>query len=118
MIVNFSHGDMYGLHRIAIALTAGEWPDHVDHIDGDRSNNRIGNLRPCSKGQNQCNRGRQRNNTSGFKGVHRHYDGRWRAMITINKITHRLGVFDTPELAHQAYREAAKRLHGDFANAG
>jgi hypothetical protein len=92
----------------------------VDHINGDGLDNRRSNLRPCTRSQNMANRGRQRNNTSGYKGVSR--SGRkWCARIYApnpnggrsRALT--LGRFDSPEEAHAAYCEAAKRLHGEFA---
>lgn len=117
MVVNFN-GSLFGVHRVAVAMSTGEWPPLVDHADGNRSCNRLENLRVCSKSQNLCNRGKQANNTSGFKGVYQHSPGRWRAAITHGLRTYRLGLFDTPEMAHIAYREAALKLHGSFANAG
>lgn len=115
--VNFASGDLYAAHRLIWAMTTGEWPDFIDHINGDRADNRLENIRPCSRSQNQCNRGVQKNNSSGFKGVHRHTDGRWRARIKAGGKHIHLGLFDTPSLAHQAYLSATLRYHGKFAYA-
>lgn len=118
VVLNFN-GSLYAGHRIAFAMHFGAWPrGHIDHVDGNRGNNAIANLRECSRSQNQQNRAVQANNTSGYKGVHRHYDGRWRAVIQVNKSIIHIGVFDTPEQAHVAYTAYAKRCHGAFANVG
>lgn len=116
ILVNF-RGDMHPAHRLILAMETGERPDHVDHIDGNRSNNRLENLRSCTKGENLCNRGKQSNNTSGFKGVSRK-GSRWIAKIGKNGVEYPLGSFATPELAHAAYKSGAAKHHGAFANAG
>lgn len=102
------------MHRVVMNA-----PPHkcVDHINGNTLDNRKRNLRIASRSQNQHNRGRNKNNTSGFKGVSR-YRGRWRARITVNWKEIRLGIFDTPEEAFDAYVAAAKEYHGEFANDG
>lgn len=88
----------------------------VDHIDGNGLNNKRSNLRLATEQQNKCNRPLQRNNTSGFKGVHLEArTGRWGARIKHRGSVRRLGVFDDPEDAARAYDEAARRLHGKFA---
>jgi hypothetical protein len=113
-------GLTYLVHRIAWALTHGEWPAakvQIDHKSGRRAQNHPNNLRASTHAQNNWNRPKYRNNRSGFKGVS--FDkltGRWRAIIRCNKIVHRLGRFATPEAAALAYNEAAHRLHGEFAN--
>ncbi|MDT4872900.1 AP2 domain protein [compost metagenome] len=92
----------------------------VDHRDGNKLDNRRGNLRQATQGQNAKNTRLARNNTSGFKGVSRTAEGRWRARITVDRKEIRLGVFGTPEEAAAAYDKAAKQMHGEFAspNAG
>ena len=87
----------------------------VDHIDGDLLNNRRANLRVCTPQENSMNRRQPRHNTSGHVGVRRLRSGRFGAYITVQKRRHPLGVFPTMELAAQAYRDAAERLHGQFA---
>lgn len=91
--------------------------EEVDHIDGDCLNNRRENLRLATHSQNQKNRRRNENNLSGYKGVQAHGKG-WKARITSNGRNIYLGVFYTPEEAHDAYCEAAKELHGEFYNPG
>ena len=81
--------------------------------------NRKENLRLATQNQNQHNRKKSSNNTSGFKGVSRNakcHKHPWRASIMINKKQINLGVFSTAEEASEAYRKAANELHGEFAN--
>ena len=108
---------VYFAHRLAWLWVNGEWPSGpIDHINCDGTDNRITNLRVATDAQNSCNRKRRSDNTSGFKGVSRNKrDRNWTAHITHDKITYNLGYFDTPEAAHAAYCEAARRLHGEFA---
>lgn len=104
-------------HRLAWLYVHGEWPPYeVDHINGDTSDNRIENLRQASHAENSKNLKLSRANTSGLKGVHLHrQSGRWRARIKSDGRSHSLGLFNSKEDAHQAYREAAQSLHGQFA---
>jgi hypothetical protein len=109
--------ELFLLHRVIWAMKTGTWPaTEIDHIDLDRTNNRWSNLRLATRPQNSANGSLRSTNKSGLKGAC--WDRRrncWRATITINwKHTH-LGRFDTPEEAHAAYCEAARKYHGDFA---
>lgn len=92
----------------------------VDHINRNPLDNRRSNLRLANKSQNMCNRGAQKNNTSGFKGVIWHSDCKkpWLAKICINRKHHSLGMYATAEEAHEAYLSAAAMLHGEFAFEG
>lgn len=108
------------LHR-EVARRAGMAIDgkEVDHRDGDGLNCRRDNLRPATKLQNSYNRGPNRNNKSGFKGVSWwRRDSRWQAIIRANGRQKHLGFYDTVEEAAEAYRKAAERLHGEFMNTG
>src|ERR1051326_8239763 len=88
----------------------------IDHRDGDRTNNRWDNLRRATSSQNNANRCRPRNNTSGYKGVFFCRKSRkWRACVCKNGKTKHLGGFLTPQEAHNAYVVAARKLHGEFA---
>lgn len=88
----------------------------VDHIDGDRLNNRRANLRLATKSENMRNRGPQADNKSGFKGVCWIVrDQRWMAQIKHNRKQIYLGYFETAEEAHAAYAAACIKYHGDFA---
>jgi hypothetical protein len=88
----------------------------ADHIDGDTLNNQRYNLRPAIRSQSQINRGRQNNNTSGFKGVRWHQNG-WEANIKVNGKKLYLGRFDTRELTHEAYKAKALELHKEVCEA-
>ena len=107
-------GRGYLEHRLIWRWMTGSWPAaQIDHINGDRSDNRWANLREATNAQNLANRGANKNNTSGFKGVSR-FRQRWQASITKDgRQIH--SVYDTPEAAHAAYVAAANELHGEFA---
>lgn len=106
---------LYRANRLAWIYVYGKEPvGQIDHIDGDRLNNRIANLRDVDGFTNQRNRKRgNKNSTSKLLGVSFHAGtGKWRAQITERKTIH-LGLFDTEEQAHAAYLEAKRRLHGE-----
>ncbi|MGJ4857061.1 HNH endonuclease signature motif containing protein [Labrys sp. La1] len=110
-------GKAYRAHRLAWLYMHGEWPaEEVDHINGDKFDNRIANLRACSKSQNQANCGTGRNNTSGFKGVSWHKGrGMWVARIQVEGRPRSLGYHADKKVAAAAYDRAAKELFGAFA---
>jgi hypothetical protein len=100
------------MHRFIL----GEPDGFVDHRDGDRLNNQRDNFRLATKAQNGFNRGKNRNNTSGRKGVvWRERLGKWLAQIQIDGKNRYLGVFKNIDDASAAYASAAKELHGEFA---
>ncbi len=86
----------------------------IDHINNIRDDNRIENLRLGDKNTNQYNRFKNKNNTSGFKGVFRH-GKKWEMSIMSNRKRIRIGGFDSPENAAKVYNEKAIDLHGEFA---
>lgn len=101
------------MHRLIMNATAEQL---IDHINGDKLDNRLANLRFCTKAENGYNRGRNKNNRSGYKGVSRN-GKKWMAQITSEGVVRHLGSFETPELAHQAYAQAANSYHKEFAHA-
>jgi len=106
------------MHRSIMGLEYGDKND-VDHVSGERLDNRRTNLRVCSRAENLRNKRRTSNNKSGYKGVYWHRGmKKWHTRIMCNFVLHDLGFFETPELAHSAYCEAADRLHGEFAHHG
>lgn len=117
----YRHGYVMSLpvktHRVAWAIYHGEWPaSSIDHINCDKTDNRITNLRLATDPQNGWNVGLNSKNTSGYKGVTFYsLTGKWRSRITVSGQVKYLGYYDTPEEAHAAYCEAAKKYHGEFA---
>jgi hypothetical protein len=105
-------------HRVILALTTGGWPEHVDHINGDRADNRLSNLRAINHAENQRNLKRPVNNTSGVIGVyHDNRRGGWYAKIKVDQKQIHLGNYDTKEAAIVARGEAELR-YGFHKNHG
>lgn len=103
----------YLVHRLVWLMHTGAWPEgEIDHINGDRQDNRIANLRCCTSSENKQNIKKRKNNKSGYTGVSLFgKSGRWRADLTVNKKATYLGSFETPEEAYSAYLEAKSKLH-------
>ena len=109
----------YLAHRLAFVLMGESVPKYVDHANGLKDDNRWCNLRPANFGENQHNRFRQKNNTSGYKGVT--WDkrlGKWKSQIMVNRSNIHLGLFDCPKEAHKAYCGAAETYFGEYKNYG
>lgn len=106
-------GKLYRCHRLAWLYVFGEWPTkYIDHIDGDRGNDRIGNLRDVPQARNMENkRGAAKNNRSGLLGVVPTRGSRFCAQLCIGGRSTHLGTFDTAEEAHRAYVEAKRQHH-------
>ena len=111
-VIIYADNRPYKAHRLAWLHVHGAWPDNqIDHIDGCRSNNAFANLRDVTKAVNLQNQKRApRSSTHGFFGVTRNKK-RWQAKIRANGKLHHIGLFETPEQAHQAYVDAKRRLH-------
>jgi hypothetical protein len=111
--VHYKRASIY-LHREVLGVTGT--PATVDHINMDRLDCRRCNLRVATASQNGANRGPQRNNTSGFKGV-RWFKPRkkWRAQIKTHGKQETLGYFTAAEDAARAYDRAALDAFGEFA---
>lgn len=110
-------GVKYYSHRLAWLWVYGAWPlDQIDHINAVKYDNRLSNLRAASSSENGRNRGAQKNNSSGLKGVYQRKKlGKWQASIKLyGKLKH-LGTFTSAESASAAYAAAAHKYHGDFA---
>jgi hypothetical protein len=99
-------------HVICWAIYFGEYPNSsIDHINGNRSDNRIVNMRLATAKQNAQNRhGAQSNNLIGLIGVSKH-QGKWRPRVAVDGKTHHFGLFDTAEEAHLAYLSKKRGLH-------
>jgi len=109
----------YLASKLAWFYMTGVYPKfELDHKNGQRDDNRFKNLRRTTRSQNLANRRKNKNNTTGFKGVVLLPHGRWRAQIIQNyKHTH-LGCFDSPIEAHAAYIKAARQMFGEYARSG
>lgn len=94
---------------------AGNPPHHTDHRNGNTLDNRDENLRPSTSSQNGANRGKQRTNTSGFKGVAKNGKSGWMGKINCMRKQIYLGTFQTREAAARAYDAKAIELFGEFA---
>jgi hypothetical protein len=105
-------GANYMAHRLAWFYVHGCWPlECVDHINGDKADNRIANLRDISLRLNQENQRKAHvNNRTGLLGAHR-AGKKFVARIRVNKRAIRLGVFETAQLAHEAYLHAKRAIH-------
>ena len=110
------NGESHPAHRIIYLMHHGYCPEYLDHIDGNRSNNKIENLRPATLNENARNCKKPSHNTSGYKGVCWDKNrNKWMAYITINNKFKSLGRYDQIEDAHFAYTNAAKKYFGNFA---
>jgi hypothetical protein len=94
-----------------LLLLRGDRDHEVDHINGNKLDNRRSNLRLATKQQNGVNRGPTKRSKTGFKGVQEHYDGSFVARFAGKY----LGVFGTPEAAAAAYDAEVATTHGAFA---
>jgi len=105
------------VHRLVWFIYYGELPSIIDHINRDRSDNRISNLRVCTNSQNQVNKNIQKNNTTGYKGVYLNKSkGNWFARVKKNGKSIHLGMFDSPEKASDAYIKKSRELFGEFSS--
>lgn len=110
-------GRVFLEHRLVWAFHHGRMPDtDLDHIDRDKTNNKISNLRRANDVLNSQNKGVARNNKSGVRGVHWHKaQSKWIACIRVNRKLIQLGRFDSLEDAKSCYSAASKKYH-PFAN--
>lgn len=107
-------GQRYLAHRLAWLYVYGAWPaQHIDHINGDRSDNRIANLRDVPRAVNMQNRRKpQADNKSGYLGVYWERGARkWRSRVQLAGKAYEVGLFDDPAVAHAAYVHKKRQLH-------
>jgi hypothetical protein len=106
---------LYLAHRLVWLHFYGRWPrQFLDHANGNRSDNRIENLREASRLDNNRNKATPSNNRSGFKGVVVRQSGRISAHIGQSGKQRHLGYFSTLEGAHAAYQIEARKSFGQF----
>ena len=106
-------GKSYRVHRLVFLYHHGYMPEQVDHIDGNRTNNRIENLREATSSQN--NQNRKATGSSGIKGVVWHKQSKkWVASICVNRKSVHLGSFLSIEEAALVASRARQSAHGEF----
>jgi len=120
----------YYAHRLAHLYVNGLFPkDQIDHIDGNKSNNKWNNLRAADKSQNLRNQGKYSNNSSGHKGVFWHKQNKnWTVRVNIDRkeaeimgikgTCKHIGSFNNKDDAVAASKLAFLKYHGEFANYG
>lgn len=104
----------YAVHRLIWKMLYGVDPISIDHIDGNRTNNKISNLREATHQQNMMNRKKRCDSKNKYKGIYK-VKNRWVAEIWFMNKRYYLGSFKTDQEAGFAYEEASKKLHGNFA---
>ena len=100
------------MHRTILGCSEREFVDHINH---DTLDNRRENLRAATPHQSSFNRQKHADNRSGFKGIRKNWN-KWQAVIVIGRKTLCLGSFESKLEAADAYDEAAKKFHREFAS--
>ena len=119
-------GKQYLAHRLIYKLHNPDWDitdtsqdNSLDHINGDGLDNRIENLRSATQSQNKVNAGKNKNNTSGYKGVTWHKPaGTWMVQVMLNGKSHYGGLFDNLKDAAVRAAQMREQMHGEFVNHG
>ncbi|HID4300450.1 TPA: HNH endonuclease [Escherichia coli] len=115
---NFTYqGRTYLVHRLIYWLHKSEWPEFVDHENGNRHDNRIENLRPSTRSQNAVNVGVKKHNTTGFTGVRKRGD-KYQADIHFHGKRLCISGYETVETAALARDLLAYWFNGEFARFG
>jgi hypothetical protein len=107
---------IYKEHRLIYLYHYGHLPKLIDHIDGNKLNNKIENLRPATVSQNAYNAKLKSTNKSGVKGVS--WDtksNKWRAQCSLNGKAQLLGFYDTISNAKFVVEEYRNKYHKEFA---
>lgn len=106
-------------HRAIFAMHHGYFPYHVDHIDGNTTNNAIKNLRPATKAQNAWNCKLHSTNKSGVRGVYwNKLRNTWNAAVEVNGKKHHIGVYKELADAKAAIEAAREQFYGEYVNHG
>jgi len=110
-------GKSYLVHRVIYLMQHKFLPDFIDHIDNNPLNNKIENLRACSRGQNKMNARKHKSNRSGHKGVSFHKKSqKWIVEVQVNKVRKYLGIYSDFDLACLVSDEARNLYHKEFSN--
>jgi hypothetical protein len=110
-------GTPYKRAQIVLTVSTGVWPNEtVDHINGNSLDDRSVNLRHATWTQNAWNHKKRAKRSDLPMGVRVPPNSKgFQARVACNKKTYHLGVYSTPELAHEAYRAKRLELFGEFA---
>lgn len=109
----------YKTHRLVFLYHYGYLPKEIDHIDNDKTNNNVDNLRQASRSDNMKNMGFHSKNKSGFKGVNWHKaSNRWTVQLMVENKKKYFGIYQDLELADLVAQEARNKYHKNFANHG
>lgn len=112
-------GKYFKNHRLIFLMHHGFLPQLIDHIDGNRKNNRIENLRAATRSQNAYNSMKSKPTATGIKGITWRSDvKKYRVRVYVDKKTIEVGSFENLDDAKQAVSIARKKYHGEFANEG
>ena len=112
-------GNIYLLHRLIWCIAYGKWPDYyIDHIDGNKQNNILVNLREANHSENTQNAKTRKDNTTGIKGIHIKENGNYVARVQYNNKRIYLGEFESLEKASSCVEKNRLLLHEDFTNNG
>jgi hypothetical protein len=108
---------LYRAHRLAWLYMTGNWPKHeIDHINGNRMDNRFCNLREATKAENNWNRKIRSDSKTGFKNVLSYPWGKFYVRIVANKKTYTFGPYSDKEQAVKIAEQKRKEIHGSFHN--
>lgn len=112
------NNNFYMVHRLIWLHATGEWPkNEIDHINVNKLDNRLINLREATRTQNTYNRIIKKGNNTGFRGVRFRDDVKkkqFAVCIGFKGRTINLGYYKTAEEAHEVYKKAVKKYHGEF----
>lgn len=109
------HKKLYLAHRLIFLYHHGYLPRVLDHINGDKTDNRIENIRAASYSQNKFNTKLSANNTSGYKNVY-NVNGKWRVSFIIDGKSKYYGLYNDVHEAGKAAKQIRTELHKEFAN--
>lgn len=112
IVANYNHTKV-SLHRLLFDDLNNS--NMIDHINRNKKDNRKKNLRIVNNSQNQMNRDKPKQNTSGVKGVYWHKSKeKWQANIQINNKLIYLGIFDSKQDAIEARKKAEKKYFNEY----
>lgn len=108
-------GKYYLVHRVVFHIVNGYLPSVIDHIDHNRSNNLVENLREASYSNNTWNARKLKIKSTAYKGIRLTKNGKFEARVAKNGLTYQVGTFSTIDEALEAVQIVRKDLHCEFA---